>query len=94
MPRPRMDAAGNVVPEKDLRKLWIVVYDNSDDTLPLNLLGNTGYLTRQGEWADQEFRAAAWYDHEKDKAEEVVARIVLADPGKYFGKIRVKQVLG
>lgn len=73
------------------RKLWIVVYDNSDDTLPLNLLGTTGYLTLHGEWSDQQHRAAAWY---KEKAEDTVARIVLSDPGKYFGKIRVRQMFG
>lgn len=94
MPRPRMDVLGNIVPEKDLRDLWVVIYDNRGDLLPLPFLGSVAYLSREGRWSSFEHEAAAWLDEDKALAEEVATKVVLSNPRFYLGFVQVSRVRG
>lgn len=85
MPRPREDADGNLVPEKDLLKLWVVYSEAGSIFLQ-------GYLSKRGEWNRNLASAAAWAA--KEDAEAAAAAIIVSNPGLYFGKVRVMEIKG
>lgn len=80
MPRPLVDSDGRIVPESEVRRLWVIRY------------GPT-YVGRSYTWVTNVSEAAAWNYHEKELAEDVAANIVLHYPG-YLGKIEVIEVRG
>jgi hypothetical protein len=69
-------------------KRWIVVFDNSDDVLPLTFAGSSAYLTQDGRWGPGEL-AAKWSD--KKSAEDVAASLVIQNPKSYLGRVRVER---
>lgn len=89
MPRHRMNPDGSIVPEKDLRTLWVIYSDHID-----GFWGGGGYLTSYAAWNNDVSQAAAWYEHQKDLAEDVAAKIVLRNPARYLGKVRVLEIKG
>jgi hypothetical protein len=90
VPRPRVDAQGKVVPEADLRKLWVVARDVGIND---EFYKGVAYLTQDGRWGPLDL-AAAWYEKDKALAEDAAASAVLSDPAMFFGKVRVLEILG
>lgn len=66
VPRPRMDHTGKIIPESDLRKLWVIRRSVGirDEWYP----DGRAYLTRDGRWGPLDV-AAAWEVVEKIRRE-------------------------
>jgi len=86
MPRPRVDPSGRIVPESELRDLFVIYSEAGSG------LFQHGYLTKLGVWEPELSIAAAW--PEKETAETVAALIIVGNPGRYFGKVRVVGIKG
>lgn len=87
MPRPRIAPDGRIVPESELRTLYVIWFSHPGDSMFM-----TGYLTKYGGFDIRQEYAAAWT--KKEDAETCASALVMSDPGQYFGHVTVKEIKG
>ena len=86
MPRPCVDPDGRIVPESELRTLYVVWFSSPENWV------FSGYLTKRGTFGSDRRDAAAW--PEKEQAETCAAWLVVGNPEKFLGRISVKEIRG
>jgi hypothetical protein len=87
MPRPLINPDGTVVPESEVRLLYVVWYSH-----PGGSTFKVGYLTQYGGFDIRRESAAAWT--RKEDADACAAALIMTDPGEYFGNVEVKEIRG
>lgn len=87
MPRPLVNPDGSIVPESEVRILYVVWFSHPGDSMFL-----TGYLTQYGGFDIRRESAAAWT--RKEDAETSASALVMTDPGLYLGNVSVKEIRG